>query len=92
MAHRLPITFMNDYYFSSILDDFENIVRICEEGHGPVLCDKDKDCPACKQISKRLAETNALEVKLALAEQKITMLEETIDSLNTKKISTYARA
>lgn len=38
----------------------------CSDGHDPVFHRDDIDCPACKEISKRLAAVNELEVKLAL--------------------------
>lgn len=53
----------------------------CHEGHASVLFSPGIDCPVCKESSKRLTEVNALEVKLALLEQKVTELMGTIDSL-----------
>lgn len=65
----------------------EREVAECKDGHGPVLHAADKDCPACKEISKRLTEVNALEVKLALKDQQIAALQGTVDSLNAKEES-----
>jgi hypothetical protein len=58
----------------------------CDDGHATVLHNSLTDCPVCKEISKRLTEVNVEEVKLALAENKISILEGTIDSLNAKKL------
>lgn len=75
---------MEGYNPSDDVWRFDTKHVLCKEGHEAVVHTTDKDCPACKEISKRLTEVNALEVKLALAEDKISMLEGTLDSLNAE--------
>ncbi len=40
----------------------------CSDGHGPVFHRDDIDCPACKEISKRLTEVNDRDIKIAKLE------------------------
>lgn len=37
----------------------------CSDGHGPVFHRDDIDCPACKEISKKLTEVNARDIEIA---------------------------
>lgn len=37
----------------------------CSDGHGPVYHRDDIDCPACKEISKKLTEVNNRDIEIA---------------------------